>query len=127
VSSDQPTTEGFRRACAVADLVSGAALPCVVDGEDVAVVRVGEETFAIADRCSHADVALSEGDIDGRTIECWLHGSRFDLATGKPTGPPATESVPVYPVFIDDGDVFIGPAPITSVTSLTTSPTTQEF
>ena len=43
--------------------------------------------------CSHAAVALSEGDVEDCTVECWLHGSRFDLRTGKPTGLPATEPV----------------------------------
>ena len=42
--------------------------------------------------CSHAEVALSEGDVTDCQIECWLHGSMFDLRTGKPTNLPATES-----------------------------------
>ena len=52
-------------------------------------------------------IALSEGEVDGCTLECWLHGSRFDLRTGEPTGLPATEPVPVYPVEIRDGDVYV--------------------
>ena len=63
---------------------------------DIAVVRVGDEVFAIEDVCSHAEVPLSEGEVDGCTIECELHGSRFDLRSGKPTGPPATRPVPVF-------------------------------
>ena len=60
--------------------------------------------------CSHASVALSEGDYeisDGCTVECWLHGSRFDLRTGKPTGLPATEPVATFPVDVRDGDVYV--------------------
>ena len=57
--------------------------------------------YAVHDKCSHADVSLSEGEVDGCTLECWLHGSRFDLRTGEPTGLPATEPVAVYPVKID--------------------------
>nr|WP_279579325.1 non-heme iron oxygenase ferredoxin subunit [Fodinicola feengrottensis] len=57
--------------------------------------------------CSHAEVPLSEGDVEGCTIECWLHGSQFDLRTGKPTGPPATEAVPTYETRISDGDVYV--------------------
>ena len=59
------------------------------------------------DICSHADVALSEGEVDGCTLECWLHGSRFDLRTGKPTAMPATAPVPVYPVKIEGDDVLV--------------------
>jgi 3-phenylpropionate/trans-cinnamate dioxygenase ferredoxin subunit len=52
-------------------------------------------------------VPLSEGDVDGYTIECWLHGSCFDLRTGKPTSMPATVPVPVYPVKIEGDDVLV--------------------
>ena len=59
-----------------------------VDGVDVAVVHADDDNFyAVRDECSHAAVALSEGEVDGCTLECWLHGSRFDLRTGEPTGP----------------------------------------
>jgi 3-phenylpropionate/trans-cinnamate dioxygenase ferredoxin subunit len=97
----------FVRACALADLTDSAPLRVEVDGLDVAVVKHDDEIFAIEDECSHAAVALSEGDVDDCTIECWMHGSRFDLRTGKPTGPPATEPVPVFPVKIDGGHVLI--------------------
>ncbi len=97
----------FTRACALADLTDSTPLRVEVDGLDVAVVRHGEEIFAIEDECSHAAVALSEGDVDDCTIECWMHGSRFDLRTGKSTGPPATEPVPVFPVQIAGDDVLI--------------------
>ncbi|HWG00446.1 MAG TPA: non-heme iron oxygenase ferredoxin subunit [Trebonia sp.] len=101
------TEPAFIRACALADVPEDGALAVELGGEPVAVVRAGDEVFAIRDVCSHAEVALSEGEIDGCTIECWLHGSRFDLRTGKPTGMPATEPVPVYPVKIEGDDVLV--------------------
>ena len=70
----------------------------MVDGIAMAVVRTGEGVFAINDRCSHADVALSEGEVDGCAIECWLHGSAFDLRTGVPLSLPAIVPVATYPV-----------------------------
>ena len=73
----------------------------VVDGVPVALVHTEGEVFAVNDVCSHADVSLSEGEVDGCTLECWLHGSRFDLRTGAPTGLPATVPVAVYPVTIE--------------------------
>ena len=78
-----------------------------VDGEEVAVVRSGDEYYAIADLCSHAAVPLSEGDVVDGTIECYLHGSLFDLRTGKPTGLPATEPVAVYPVRVEGDDLLV--------------------
>jgi len=100
----------FQRACAVNDVADGAALRVVIDGVPVAVVRSSGEVYAIHDVCSHANVALSEGEIEDQTIECWLHGSRFDLVTGRPTGLPATQPVPVYPVKIDGDDVLVSVA-----------------
>jgi 3-phenylpropionate/trans-cinnamate dioxygenase ferredoxin component len=97
----------YTRACALADVPADGALAVEVGDEPVAIVRADGEVYAIRDVCSHAEVPLSDGEVDGCTIECWLHGSRFDLRTGKPTGMPATEPVPVYPVKIEGDDVLI--------------------
>jgi 3-phenylpropionate/trans-cinnamate dioxygenase ferredoxin subunit len=97
----------FNRACAVDDVAPESSVAVEVDGVEVAVVRDGGEWFAIRDECSHAAIALSEGDVEGCEIECWLHGSRFDLRTGKPTGLPATEPVAIYPVKVDGDDVLV--------------------
>lgn len=96
------------RVCGVEDVPKGTAISADIDGLQVAVVHAEDGSiYAIYDECSHAQVALSEGEIEDCTLECWLHGSRFDLRTGEPTGLPATEPVPVYPVEIRDGDVFV--------------------
>jgi 3-phenylpropionate/trans-cinnamate dioxygenase ferredoxin subunit len=97
----------FERACALADVPADEALAVTIGAYDVAVARDGDEVFAIQDLCSHAAVALSEGEVEDCTVECWLHGSRFDLRTGKPTGLPATEPVSTFPVEVRDGDVYV--------------------
>jgi len=97
----------FERACALADVPEDEALGVTIDRYDVAIARHGDEVFALQDLCSHAAVALSEGEVEDCTVECWLHGSRFDLRTGKPTGLPATEPVATFPVEVRDGDVFV--------------------
>ena len=98
----------FVRVCSVADLPEVGAVAADVDGNRVAIVRDSAgDIHAIDDTCSHANVSLSEGEVEDCTIECWLHGSRFDLRTGTPTGPPATKPVPVYPTMIDGDDVFV--------------------
>ncbi|MEU2979912.1 non-heme iron oxygenase ferredoxin subunit [Streptomyces hirsutus] len=81
------------------------------DGVPVSLVRTEQQVFAIRDACSHSAVSLSEGEVDGYTVECWLHASRFDLRTGDPLDPPATRPVPVYPAQIEDGCVCarVGP------------------
>ena len=100
----------FVRVCSVGDVAPGTAISVDVDDRDVAVVRAGDEWYAVDDECSHAAIPLSEGDVEGCEIECWLHGSRFDLRTGKPTGPPATEPVHIYPVKVEGDEVLVDPA-----------------
>jgi len=95
------------RACSTTEVADGTSLAVDVDGTAVAVVHSGDDWYAIADECSHATIPLSEGDVEGCEIECWLHGSRFDLRTGKPSGPPATEPVAVYPVAVEGDDVLV--------------------
>jgi 3-phenylpropionate/trans-cinnamate dioxygenase ferredoxin subunit len=97
----------FVRACSIFDVGEEGALAVNLDDEPIAVVRSEGEFFAIRDVCSHADVPLSEGDVEEGAIECWLHGSRFDLRSGKPTGLPATKPVPVYPVRVEGDDVLV--------------------
>ena len=96
------------RVCGADEVAKSEVIAVKVGELDLAVVHCDDGSFhAVHDECSHAQIALSEGEIDGCTLECWLHGSRFDLRTGKPTGPPATEPVPVYPVEIRDGDIYV--------------------
>jgi 3-phenylpropionate/trans-cinnamate dioxygenase ferredoxin subunit len=97
----------FARACSVSDVPTDAALGVVVEGTAVAVARDGDDWYAIYDECSHATIPLSEGELEGTDIECWLHGSRFDLRTGKPIGLPATEPVAIYPVRVEGDDVLV--------------------
>ena len=99
-----------QRVCAVDELEPNAARKIVLDGKAIAVVKDSAgEIFAIGDVCTHGDISLSEGFVEGQTLECWAHGSKFDLCTGKPLNLPAYEPVPVYSVTITDGDVFIDP------------------
>ena len=99
--------EGFRRACGLEDVPEQGALRVEFDDIEVAIVRSDGQLYAIEDVCSHAEVALSEGDVEGTTIECWMHGSCFDLRSGAPTGPPATEPVDVFGVQVIEGVVYV--------------------
>lgn len=80
------------------DLKSGEAQRVMVDGVAVAVVRIEDEVFAIADMCSHANVSLSEGTVlcENKHIECFKHGSAFSLETGVPDALPATKPIAVF-------------------------------
>jgi 3-phenylpropionate/trans-cinnamate dioxygenase ferredoxin subunit len=93
----------------VDDIADGTAQRFEIEGRSVCVVRIGDDFYALGDTCSHADISLSEGDVllDECAIECWKHGSAFDLRTGKPQTLPATRPVPVYEVRVSGDDVIV--------------------
>ena len=100
-------------ACSVADLAPGEALLAKLTATngrtvDVAVVRSDDGNFyAINDVCSHGQVSLSEGEVEGCEIECWAHGARFDVRTGEATQLPAMSPVATYPVSVDGNQVLV--------------------
>jgi len=79
-------------------LIDGKPMAIDIDGTAVCVARVGNEVFAIEDTCSHSEASLSEGEMTGTKIECWLHGAEFDLRTGEALTPPATEGLKTFKV-----------------------------
>ncbi len=105
--------DDFVRVCRVDELPRVGVAAANIYGQVVAIVRTQEgELYAVDDTCSHANVSLSEGELEGHTLECWLHGSRFDIRTGEPSGPPATVPISVYPVKVEDDEVYVGTTPI---------------
>ena len=88
-------------------LVSGKPVKLEKAGKSICVTRVGDEVFAIDDTCSHAEASLSEGDVSGFKIECWLHGAEFDLRTGEVLNLPATIALATYPVRIEANSVTV--------------------
>jgi len=108
--------DDFVRVGPAVDVAKGSVATTGAGGIDIAIVHADDDHFyAVRDECSHAAVALSEGELDGCTLECWLHGSRFDLRTGEPSGLPATEPVATFPVEIRDGDIYVSTTPSNGV------------
>ena len=97
----------YVRACAAADVPAEGAIRVVLAGRPVCVAFSEGEYYALSDVCSHAEVALSDGEVEDGTIECWLHGSRFDMTTGRPTGLPAILPIAVHTVRLDGDQVLV--------------------
>jgi 3-phenylpropionate/trans-cinnamate dioxygenase ferredoxin subunit len=98
------------RVCAEAELAPDQARKVIVGGKPIALVKDSSgAVHALGDTCTHGDISLSEGFVEDDTLECWAHGSKFSLETGKPLNLPAYEPVPVYTVTIVDGDVYVDP------------------
>jgi 3-phenylpropionate/trans-cinnamate dioxygenase ferredoxin subunit len=88
-------------------LVSGKPVAIEVDGVAVCVARIGDEVFAVEDTCTHSEASLSEGEITGTKIECWLHGAEFDLRTGEALTPPATAALKTFKVEVNGNQVVV--------------------
>ncbi|HYI32950.1 MAG TPA: non-heme iron oxygenase ferredoxin subunit [Glaciibacter sp.] len=102
--------------CSYDDLEPDQAVKVEIDGIPMAVVRDSAgDVFAIGDTCTHGDISLSEGFVEDDTIECWAHGSKFSLKSGRPLTLPAYEPVPVFKVELIDGDIYIDPTVILPV------------
>ena len=107
-----------QKALALSELVQDQAVRVLLDGVPIAVVLDNQgEVHAIGDTCTHGEISLSEGFVEGDTLECWAHGSAFSLRTGQPMNLPAYEPVPVYVVEIEGDDVYIDPTVTKEITS----------
>ena len=79
-----------------------------VGEREIALCLVDDTIYSIDDMCTHEDASLSDGFVEGDTIECPLHQARFHIPTGKVLDAPATEDVATYPVKLDGDDVLVG-------------------
>lgn len=94
--------------CAVDDIKSSSAIRVKIGDTAIAIVKNDAgEIKAINDKCSHGEISLSEGFVEGNTIECWAHGAKFDLDNGNPLTLPAFEPVDVYPVIIENDTIYL--------------------
>lgn len=103
-------SDAFEYVCELGDLPEVGGAPAVVGGVAMAILRDDDgHVHAVDELCTHGAVSLAEGEVEGCLVECWLHGSRFDLNTGRPSGPPAMAPVGVYGVRVDGEKVLVDP------------------
>ncbi len=94
--------------CSLDDLKPGKAIRVKINDHAIAIIRTPNgDVKALDDKCSHGEISLSEGFVDNETVECWAHGAKFDLTTGKPLSLPAYEPVATYEVLIDNNDIYV--------------------
>jgi len=104
------TDPSWTRVAAASQIGPDTALSVQVDDRPVCLARSRGQLHALLDVCSHGQVPLSAGDVEDGTIECYLHGSRFELATGRPLSLPATQPVPTFAVRVVGDDVYLNTA-----------------
>jgi naphthalene 1,2-dioxygenase ferredoxin component len=98
---------GWVRAAARSELAAGEVIGVEIAGHSIAIYDSDEGLFATDNVCTHAYACLSDGWLDGATIECPLHAARFDIRTGKVLDPPATEDLKTYPVRLVGDDIEV--------------------
>lgn len=100
----------LQRAARLADVEPGLPLAVTLpDGQRICLIRDGERVYAVADRCTHKDFAVSGGDLVAPCVlECPWHGARYDVRTGQVVNGPAVEPLPTYSVRVVGEEVFIG-------------------
>jgi nitrite reductase/ring-hydroxylating ferredoxin subunit len=98
---------GWTPVADLTELPPGSAKVVYFRGEQVALFNVGGELYAIANRCSHANGPLADGQVEGTAVTCPYHDSQFDLKSGQPLRAPANRPVPVYQVRADGGAILL--------------------
>lgn len=92
----------------LSDLPNGERLFVEIDELALVVFNIAGKLFAIADRCSHDDGPLGDGELENFEITCPRHGASFDVTTGKVLSLPAVEDIPAYPIRVQDGEIQVG-------------------
>jgi nitrite reductase/ring-hydroxylating ferredoxin subunit len=77
-------------------------------GRRILLANVDGRYCAADDTCTHEEASLSTGVLNGELVKCPLHGSRFNLCTGKALEEPAQEDLRTYPVRLEGGRILIG-------------------
>lgn len=100
----------WQRACSSAELLPGEQRSVWLGDLALLLVNLDGQPYALEDRCSHEDFPLSDGAFDpaSASIECVLHGARFDVRDGRPLCAPAYAPVRRFPARLQDGTVYVG-------------------
>ncbi len=93
--------------CTKDDFNENNMLEVIHENHSYLVAKVDKEYFAVDNMCSHENSELILGCLKDKTIKCSLHGSYFDLETGKPLNEPADEPIKTYPTVIKDNNICI--------------------
>ena len=99
----------FRKVAQVDEVLPGDMRLVEFNDERVLLVNLDGNFYAVSEMCPHAGGLLSEGDLEGESVGCPLHGSLFSVKTGMVETPPADEDLTVYQVKIEGGDILIAP------------------
>ena len=95
------------RVAALEDCPPGSLRSVMLGMIPVVIANVDGTVYAVVDQCSHEDLPLSDGSLEGTTLVCEYHGARFDLSSGAPRGLPAVKPVKTFPVEVREDGIYI--------------------
>jgi nitrite reductase/ring-hydroxylating ferredoxin subunit len=101
------TGSRWHKVANAADVPAGGMIQVDVKGELIAVYNLGGVFYATSDLCTHAEVFLSNGFIDGENVECPYHHAVFHIPTGRVLCAPAQRDLKTYPVRQENGAIHI--------------------
>ena len=101
-------SDRFIEAGKAGELAPGTMKRIDMRGRRVLLANVGGRLCAVDDTCTHEEASLSTGVLKGELVKCPLHGSRFNVCTGKALEEPAQEDLRTYPVHLEGGRILIG-------------------
>ncbi len=99
--------QNWYQAASVSELEDREPHPVTLNGEEVAVVLMDNDIYAINNVCTHEYACLSDGFIEEDKIVCQLHLAEFHIPTGRVMEDPAEEDLATYPVAIDGDDIYV--------------------
>ena len=91
----------------IGDIPEAEAREYTIGGREIVLCNVEGEIYALQGMCSHEDLPLDGGEVDGTELMCNWHGATYDVCTGRATGLPATEPLQTFETRVDDGRVFV--------------------
>jgi 3-phenylpropionate/trans-cinnamate dioxygenase ferredoxin subunit len=97
----------WRNLAGVNEVEPGQMMRADLDDTPIILVNLEGVIYALEDLCSHDGGTLSDGELNGETIECPRHGARFDVRTGALRAPPAVEGIHVFPVRVENGRLWV--------------------
>lgn len=97
----------WQRIATLHELGEGGLQGRTVAGKDIALARVNGAVYAFNSICTHAEVCLADGWLEGFEVECPAHGARFDVRSGAVACPPAAEALATYPVKIEGEEIYV--------------------
>ncbi|WP_425999944.1 Rieske (2Fe-2S) protein [Caulobacter sp. DWR1-3-2b1] len=99
------TELSFTAVATASEIAPETAKEVKVNGRSILICHSDGRFFAVENRCSHAEEPLACGRLKRGWLSCPAHGARFDLETGEPLNPPATEPIATFVIRIN-GDVI---------------------